>query len=50
MESAFEKQNIIKIMCQPKMIFNFFYGFFATKKKKDHMMILFKKTVADKSF
>jgi SAM-dependent methyltransferase len=50
MESAFEKQNIIKIMCQPKMIFNFFYGFFATKKKKDHMMILFKKTVPDKSF
>lgn len=45
MESAFEKPNIRKIISQPKMIFDFFFGYFKTKKKNDHTMVIFKKNV-----
>lgn len=42
MESAFEKPNILKIIRQPKMLFEFFCGYFQKNKKKDHIMFLFK--------
>lgn len=43
MESAFEKPNIGAILGQPKMFFDFFFGYFKIKKKNDHTMIIFKK-------